>query len=109
MRAITITAALMAALLLPGCGGPGPAAPAAGAGQAASPQQEAEPQTRADDAKLFESSCSVCHPIVRATEYDGDESWNEVVTEMIDEKGARISPADRGRIIAHLNAAYPRS
>ncbi len=108
MRATVIVALLLAALLLPGCGESGTAGPAAEEEQAAPPQQQAEPQAKSSDAALFEASCSTCHPIAKTSDYDGDESWSEIVTEMIEKHGARISPEDSPKIVAYLDTTYPR-
>jgi len=62
----------------------------------------------AQDEKLFEESCSKCHPTARAKDYTGTEAWKSIVTRMIDAHKAGITPENAARIIAYLEKTYPK-
>jgi len=75
---------------------PKPAAPAAPA--AAAPAAPA-----ADGKALFETKCSVCHGIDRATaRKESKEKWAGIVKEMQGKKADWISDADASKIVDFL-------
>ena len=76
---------------------PKPAAPAAPA--AAAPA--------ADGKTLFETKCSVCHGIDRATaRTETKEKWASIVKEMQGKKAEWISDAEASKIVDYLAAQY---
>lgn len=59
---------------------------------------------------LVKDSCASCHKIdkieAHAKEELDEEPWNVIVTRMVDENEAKISPEDQKTIIAYLEAKY---
>jgi len=79
---------------------PKPAAPAAPA--AAAPAAPA-----ADGKTLFDTKCSVCHGIDRATaRKETKEKWASIVKEMQGKKADWISDADAAKIVDYLAAEH---
>lgn len=73
-----------------GEGGPGPAVPSAGGG---------DPEAKA----LFESKCSICHPVSRPLGKTKDKAgWTTTVTRMKNGNGCPITDAEAGVIIDYL-------
>jgi cytochrome c5 len=61
----------------------------------------------ADGKTLFESKCSVCHGIDRATaRTETKEKWGEIVKEMQGRKADWISDADKAKIVDYLSAEH---
>ena len=54
--------------------------------------------------------CTNCHKLDRiehhAKEELAEEPWGEVVTRMVEENGAKISPEDQKTILSYLEAKY---
>jgi cytochrome c5 len=74
---------------------PPPAAPAAPAAAAPAPA--------ADGKTLFETKCSACHGIDRATaRTETKEKWASLVKEMQGKKADWISDADASKIVDYL-------
>lgn len=70
--------------------GPGPAVPSAGGG---------DPEARA----LFESKCSICHPVSRPLGKTKDKTgWTATVTRMKNGNGCPITDEEAGVIIGYL-------
>ena len=79
---------------------PKPAAPAAPA--AAAPAAPA-----ADGKTLFETKCSVCHGIDRATaRTETKEKWASIIKEMQGKKADWISDAEASKIVDYLAAEH---
>ena len=74
----------------------------------ATQRDSAQSPSAAQDEKLFEESCSKCHPAARAKDYTGTEAWNSIVRRMIDAHKASITPENAARIIAYLEKTYPK-
>ena len=81
-----------------GCAKQEPPKPAAPAAPAAAPAAPA-----ADGKTLFETKCSVCHGIDRATSRtETKESWGSIVKEMQGKKADWITDADASKIVDYL-------
>ena len=79
---------------------PKPSAPAAPA--AAAPAAPA-----ADGRSVFETKCSVCHPLDRATvRKETRDKWVSIVKDMQGKKADWISDAEAAKIIEFLTAEY---
>jgi len=79
---------------------PQPAAPAAPA--AAAPASPA-----ADGRSVFETKCSVCHGLDRATvRKETKEKWASTIKDMQGKKADWISDADAAKILDYLVAEY---
>jgi hypothetical protein len=95
-------------------GSAAPAMPDADAGAAA--ESAGEPETAeaefdmAAAEKVFKEGCTNCHPLARieahAKEELEEEPWDEIVTRMVKENGAKISPEDQKTILTYLQAKY---
>lgn len=59
---------------------------------------------------LFKDACTSCHKLDRvehhAKEELAEEPWSAVVTRMVEENGAKISPEDQKTIVSYLEAKY---
>ena len=76
---------------------PKPAAPAAPAAAAPAAAPAADGKT------LFETKCSVCHGIDRATaSTETKEKWGSIVKEMQGKKADWITDADASKIVDYL-------
>jgi len=84
------------------------ASPSPAPGSKATQRDSAQSLSAAQDEKLFEESCSKCHPAARAKDYTGTEAWNSIVRRMIDAHKASITPETAARIIAYLEKTYPK-
>jgi len=82
--------------------------PSPAPGSKAPQQDSAQSPSAAQDEKLFEESCSKCHPTARPKDYTGPDAWKSIVTRMIDAHKAEITPENAARIIAYLEKTYPR-
>ena len=82
--------------------------PSPAPGSKATQRDSAQSPSAAQDEKLFEESCSKCHPTARAKDYTGTEAWKSIVTRMIDAHKAEITPENAARIIAYLDSTYPK-
>ena len=61
------------------------------------------PQTPgADGAAIHQRTCTQCHELATASKKLDSEDWNAVVTRMTT-YGARLTPADREKLIEYLN------
>jgi mono/diheme cytochrome c family protein len=72
------------------------------------PPKPAAPAAPAADGKaLFESKCSVCHALDRATaRKETKEKWASILKEMQGKKADWISDADASKIVDYLAAEY---
>ena len=102
-KAVVLGAAVFVGLLCAGCGGPAvdTAGPEPGEDAAEVPAVEDEAAKA-----LLDTRCTKCHPFGKIEAYAGDESWPEIVTRMIDLRGAEIDPADKETIIGYLEKTY---
>ena len=79
---------------------PKPAAPAA-------PVAVAPAAPAADGKTLFETKCSVCHALDRATaRKEMKEKWASILKEMQGKKADWISDADASKIVDYLSAEF---
>jgi len=79
---------------------PKPAAPAA-------PVAAAPAAPAADGKTLFDTKCSVCHGLDRATaRKEMKEKWAGIVKEMQGKKADWISDADASKIVDYLSAEF---
>jgi cytochrome c5 len=79
---------------------PKPAAPAA-------PVAAAPAAPAADGKTLFDTKCSVCHGLDRATaRKETKEKWASILKEMQGKKADWISDADAAKIVDYLAAEY---
>jgi len=77
-------------------------------GEPAPEPPSAQPAPLAANSKeLFSTSCSVCHRIEKAVNYNGDTSWKDIVDRMI-QHNAKISPEEAAVIVKYLEETYPR-
>jgi mono/diheme cytochrome c family protein len=77
------------------------------------PKQETPPAVTAaatsvaDGKTLFDTKCSVCHGLDRATaRTETKEKWTSIVKEMQGKKADWISDADLSKIVAYLAAEH---
>jgi cytochrome c5 len=86
-----------------------PAAPAEAPAAEETAAEEAAPEMAAAEI-LFKDACTSCHKLDRverhAKEKLAAEPWEEVVTRMVEENGAKISPEDQKTIVSYLEAKY---
>jgi mono/diheme cytochrome c family protein len=106
MRVRSVVLSVMCVMLLAfviGCAKQEPPKPAAPAAPAA-----AAPAAPAADGKtLFETKCSVCHGVDRATaRTETKEKWASLVKEMQGKKADWISDADAAKIVDYLAAEH---
>jgi mono/diheme cytochrome c family protein len=106
MRVRSVVLSVMCVMLLAfviGCAKQEPPKPAAPAAPAA-----AAPAAPAADGKtLFDTKCSVCHGIDRATaRKETKEKWASIVKEMQGKKADWISDADAAKIVDYLAAEH---
>jgi cytochrome c5 len=84
------------------------------ANEEAAPANEAEdseaaPETSANAKALFETKCSKCHKLEKATSEPGDKAhWDELVKEMQAKKAGWISDAEAAQIAGHCAGQYPK-
>ena len=102
MRVRSVVLIVVSAMLLAlaiGCAKQEPPKPAAPAAPAAAPV--------ADGKTLFDTKCSVCHGIDRATaRTETKEKWASIVKEMQGKKGDWISDAEAAKIVDYLAAEH---
>lgn len=59
---------------------------------------------------VFTKSCTSCHKADKVEAHAkaglAEEPWDAVVKEMVEEKGAKITPEDQKTIVAYLEAKY---
>ena len=67
-----------------------------------------QPASSAQDERIFEETCSKCHPTARPKAYKGGETWSSIVERMINARKAPITPENASRIIAYLEKSYPK-
>ncbi|MFO7973439.1 MAG: hypothetical protein R6V12_02255 [Candidatus Hydrogenedentota bacterium] len=71
--------------------------------------EEATPEMAAAET-LFKDACTNCHKLDRvehhAKEGLAEEPWPEIVTRMVEENGAQISPEDQKTILSYLETKY---
>ena len=73
----------------------------------AAPVAAAPAAPAADGKALFESKCSVCHPLDRPTaRKEMKEKWASIVKEMQGKKADWISDADAAKIVDYLAAEH---
>jgi len=96
---VLIVASLMLLAFAIGCAKQEPPKPAAPAATAS-----AAPAAPAADGKtLFETKCSVCHGIDRATaRRESKEKWASIVKEMQGKKADWIADGDASKIVDYL-------
>lgn len=103
MRIIcTVIALSVIASILGGCGSK-PAATQA----AQSPQASTPAMSDADAAKLVDDACAKCHPVARVNDYDGKDSWQDVVSRMVQQHGAKLAPQQAQAITTYLEKKHP--
>ena len=96
---VLIVVSVMLLALAIGCAKQEPPKPAAPAAPAAAPV--------ADGKTLFDTKCSVCHGIDRATaRTETKEKWASIVKEMQGKKGDWISDAEAAKIVDYLAAEH---
>jgi len=107
MRGVLLVLVLLIILGVPACSGSTDPVPEP---KATRPETKtvSDPASLADDAKLFEETCSKCHPTARPKGYKGSETWSAIVQRMINANKAPILPENASRIIAYLEKTYPR-
>ena len=102
MRVRSVVLIVVSAMLLAlaiGCAKQEPPKPAAPAAPAAAPV--------ADGKTLFDTKCSVCHGIDRATaRTETKEKWASIVKEMQGKKADWISDAEAAKIVDYLAAEH---
>ena len=102
MRVRSVLPVVLSVMLLAfaiGCAKQEPPQPAAPAAAPAAPEL--------DGKTLFESKCSVCHGIDRATaRTETKEKWTSIVKEMQGKKADWISDAEASKIIDYLAAEH---
>lgn len=102
MRVRSVLPVVLSVMLLAfavGCAKQEPPKPAAPAAAPAAPEL--------DGKTLFESKCSVCHGIDRATaRTETKEKWAEIVKTMQGKKADWISDAEASKIIDYLAAEH---
>jgi mono/diheme cytochrome c family protein len=102
MRVRSVVPCVLSLLILSlavGCGKQEPPKPAAPAAPAAAPAAEGK--------ALFESKCSVCHGLDRATvRKETKEKWLSIVKEMQGKKADWISDADAAKIVEFLASQH---
>src|SRR5512139_3736757 len=97
--AVLCVLSLLILSLAVGCGKQEPPKPVVPAAPAVAPE--------ADGKALFESKCSVCHGIDRATvRKETKEKWASIVKEMQGKKADWISDADAAKIVDFLASQY---
>jgi mono/diheme cytochrome c family protein len=75
----------------------------------ASANSEAAPEAAGDAKVLFETKCSKCHEIAKATKEPGDKAhWDGLVKEMAAKKAGWISDAEIAQIAEYCCATYPK-
>ena len=88
----------------------GSAAPSAAQPAAEAPAEEGDFDMAAAET-LFKETCTNCHKLERiehhAKEELAEEPWDEIVTRMVEENGAKISPEDQKTILTYLQTKYP--
>jgi len=102
MRVRSVVLIVVSAMLLAlaiGCAKQEPPKPAAPAAPAAAPV--------ADGKTLFDTKCSVCHGIDRATaRTETKEKWASIVKEMQGKKADWLSDAEASKIVDYLAAEH---
>ena len=102
MRVRSVLPVVLSVMLLAfaiGCAKQEPPQPAAPAAAPAAPEL--------DGKALFETKCSVCHGLDRATaRKETKEKWTEIVKTMQGKKADWISDADASKIIDYLAAEH---
>ena len=102
MRVRSVLPVVLSVMLLAfaiGCAKQEPPKPAAPAAAPAAPEL--------DGKALFETKCSVCHGIDRATaRTETKEKWTSIVKEMQGKKADWISDAEASKIIDYLAAEH---
>ena len=102
MRVRSVLPVVLSVMLLAfaiGCAKQEPPQPAAPAAAPAAPEL--------DGKTLFESKCSVCHGIDRATaRTETKEKWTSIVKELQGKKADWISDAEASKIIDYLAAEH---
>ena len=105
MRVRSVVPCVVSAMFLAfaiGCAKQEPPKPAAPAAPAAAPAAPA-----ADGKTLFETKCSVCHGIDRATSRtETKEKWASIIKDMQEKKADWISDADAVKILDYLVAEH---
>jgi mono/diheme cytochrome c family protein len=103
MRVRSVVLCVLSVMLLAfavGCAKQEPPKPAA-------PVAAAPAAPAADGKSLFETKCSVCHPLDRATaRKEMKEKWAGLVKEMQGKKADWISDADAAKIVDYLAAEH---
>ena len=107
MRARPVVRIVVSVMLLVfaiGCAKQEPPKPAATAPE---PAVTAATAPAADGKTLFETKCSVCHGLDRATSLtETKEKWAGIVKEMQGKKAGWISDADASKIVDFLTAEH---
>ena len=103
MRVRSVVLIVLSVMLLAfavGCGKQEPPKPA-------TPAASAPAAPAADGKTLFETKCSVCHGIDRATaRTETKEKWASIIKEMQGKKADWISDADASKIVDYLAAEH---
>lgn len=58
---------------------------------------------------LYKTKCSACHAVDKVAEHAGHvHRWTDVVSDMIQKRGAKISAAEAVQIVRYLEQAFPK-
>jgi cytochrome c5 len=66
------------------------------------PQGRGRQTAEADGATILQRNCQQCHELAVASKKPDSENWDAVITRMMT-YGARLTPADRQKLIEYLN------
>ena len=106
-KSIFALVCLLAVAFVCGCGGKCPFSAKAKPKEDAATKAVA-PTPVADAKKLFDDTCSVCHPTTKPANYKGTDAWKAIVDRMITQNDAKITPENASSIVAYLDKTYPK-
>jgi cytochrome c5 len=112
ITAITILAALVAALAFTGCGAKKDVADAAETGNEGPPataapyEAETAPASEINAEILLETRCTVCHTLERVEKKKLDRAGWEKIVERMKGHGAKVNDDEREALVEYLAATY---